>query len=183
MKCSNTDDIISYLLQEGYSITSLKRAPSREWNKGVIKAIYEKKGDKKCPANYRGITLTSCLGKLFTSLLQNRLNKFIEQHSILNPEHFGFRRNARTTDSLFILRQLLHRYTKQHKKLYVGFIDYEKAFYSVWQFGMIQKLHKYGIQGKSLNIIKSMYSSIKSCVKIDQSTLTGLFSCNKGIRG
>ena len=46
----------------------------------------------------------------------------------------------------------------------------------------IQKLHKYGIQGKFLNIIKSMYSSIKSCVKIDQSTLTGLFSCNKGIR-
>ena len=131
MKCSNTDDIISYLLQEGYSITSLKRAPSREWNKGVIKAIYEKKGDKKCPANYRGITLTSCLGKLFTSILQNRLNKFIQQHNILNPEQFEFRPYARTTDSPFILRQLLHRYTKQHKKLYVGFIDYEKAFDSV----------------------------------------------------
>ena len=106
----------------------------------------------------------------------------IELHNILNPEHFGFRPNARTTDSLFILRQLLHKYTKQRKKLYVGLIDYEKAFDSVWQFGMIQKLHKYGIQGKFLNIIKSMYSSIKSCVKIDQSTLTGLFSCNKGKR-
>ena len=105
------------------------------------------------------------------SLTQTRLNKFIEQHNILNPEQF--RSNARTTDSLFILRQLLHKYTKQHKKLYVGLIDYEKAFDSVWQFGMIQKLHKYGIQGKFLNIIKSMYSSIKSCVKIDQSTLTG----------
>ena len=47
---------------------------------------------------------------------------------------------------------------------------------------MIQKLPKNGIQGKFLNIIKSMYSSIKYCVTIDQSTLTGLFSCNKGIR-
>lgn len=112
----------------------------------------------------RNLTLTSCLGKLFTSILQNRLNKFIEQHNIFNPEQFGFRPNARTTDSLFILRQLLHKYTKQHKKLYVGFIDYEKAFDSVWQFGMIQKLHKYGIQGKFLNIIKSMYSSIKGTV-------------------
>ena len=83
---------------------------------------------------------------------------------------------------LFILRQLLHKYTKQHKKLYVGFIDYKKFFDSVWQFGMIHKLHKYGIQGKFLNVIKSMYSSIKSCVKIDQNTLTDLFSCNKGIR-
>ena len=47
---------------------------------------------------------------------------------------------------------------------------------------MIHKLHKYGIQGKFLNAIKSMYSSIKSCVKIDQNTLTDLFSCNKRIR-
>ena len=37
-----------------------------EWNIGVIKPIYKQKGDKKSPANYRGITLTSCLGKLFT---------------------------------------------------------------------------------------------------------------------
>ena len=47
---------------------------------------------------------------------------------------------------------------------------------------MIHKLHKYGIRGKFFNVIKSMYSSIKSCIKIDQNTLTGLFSCNKGIR-
>jgi len=97
-----------------------------EWNIGVIKPIYKQKGDKKSPANYRGITLTSCLGKLITSILQNRLNKFIEQHNVLNPEQFWFRPNSRTTDSLFIFQQLLHNYTKNHKKLYVGFIDYEK---------------------------------------------------------
>ena len=136
-------------------------------------------------ANYRGITLTSCLGKLFTSILQNRLNKFIEKHNALNPEQFGFRPNSRITDSLiFVFQQLLHKYkyTKQHKKLYVGFIDYEKAFDSVWQSGMIHKLQKYGIQGKFLNDIKSMYSSIRSCVKINHNTLPELFSCNKGRR-
>ena len=72
--------------------------------------------------------MTSCMGKLFTSILQSRLNKYIEIHNILNAEQFGFRPNARTTDSLFILRQLLHKDTKQHERLYVGFIDYEKAF-------------------------------------------------------
>ena len=117
--------------------------------------------------------------------MQNRLNKFIEKHDVLNPEQFGFRPNSRITDSLiFVFQQLLHKYkyTKQHKKLYVGFIDYEKAFDSVWQSGMIHKLQKYGIQGKFLNDIKSMYSSIRSCVKINHNTLTELFSCNKVIR-
>ena len=47
---------------------------------------------------------------------------------------------------------------------------------------MIHKLQQYGIQGKFLNVIKSMYSSIRSCVKINQNALTELFSCNKGIR-
>ena len=80
-----------------------------------------------------------------------------------------------------IFQQLLHKYTKQHKKLYVNFIGYEKAFDSVWQSGMIHKLYKYGVKGKFLNVIKSMYSSIRSCVKINQN-ITELFSCNKGIR-
>ena len=150
----------------------------------MIKPSYKKKGDRRSSANYRGITLTSCLGKLFTSFLQSRLNKYIEIHNILNPEQFGLRPNARTTDSLFILRQLLHKYTKQHEKLYVGFIDYEKAFDSAWQSGMIHKLQKEGIQGKFLKVIKSMYSSIRSCVKVNQNTprMTESFLCNKGIR-
>ena len=86
----------------------------------------------------------------------------------LNPEQCGFRPNARTTVSLFVLQKLLHKYTKQHEKLYVGFIDYEKAFDSVWQSGMIHKLQKEGIKGKFLKVIKSMYSSIRSCVKVNQ---------------
>ena len=126
--------------------------------------------------------MTSCLGKLFTSILQSRLNKLIEQRNILNPEQFGFHQNSRATDSLFILQQLLNKYTKQHKKIYVGFIDYEKAFDIVWQSGLIYKLYQYGVKGKFFKVIKSMYSSIKSCVKIDESSITEMFSCNKGIR-
>ena len=100
----------------------------------------------------------------------------------LNPEQCGFRPNARTTVSLFVLQKLLHKYTKQHEKLYVGFIDYEKAFDSVWQSGMIHKLQKEGIKGKFLKVIKSMYSSIRSCVKVNQNTMTESFLCNKGTR-
>ena len=94
-KAPGTDTLLNEMLKHGryYLIPSLERIFNdiietgtfpTEWKIGVIKPIYKKKGDKKWPANYRGITLTSCLGKLFTSILQNRLNKFIEQHNILN---------------------------------------------------------------------------------------------------
>ena len=53
---------------------------------------------------------------------------------------------------------------------------------SVWQSGLIYKLYQYGVKGKFFKVIKSMYSSIKSCVKTDESSITEMFSCNKGIR-
>ena len=42
----------------------------KKWNQGLIFSIY-KNGSTKNPANYRGITLTSCLGKLFGYVLYN----------------------------------------------------------------------------------------------------------------
>ena len=49
-----------------------------DWSVGVIIPIH-KKGDKANPDNHRGVTLLSCFGKLFTSVLNNRLYKFLEK--------------------------------------------------------------------------------------------------------
>ena len=46
------------------------------WSVGTIKHIYKNKGDPKLPENYRPITILSCLGKLFTVIINQRLNNF-----------------------------------------------------------------------------------------------------------
>ena len=48
----------------------------KTWTIGAIRPIYKNKGDPHNPENYRPITIVSCLGKLFTIILNNRLNKY-----------------------------------------------------------------------------------------------------------
>ena len=50
-----------------------------DWTIGLIKPLYKGKGDRTKCDNYRGITLLSCIGKLFTSILNCRLSSFMEK--------------------------------------------------------------------------------------------------------
>lgn len=73
------------------------------WSRGIILAFYRNKGDKQDPNNYRGITILSCFGKLFTSLLNERLNTYLEDYQILDEEQAGFCKNYITVDHIFSL--------------------------------------------------------------------------------
>lgn len=108
----------------------------------------------------------SCFGKLFTAVLNNRLNRYLENMNILNEEQAGFRKNYSTTDHIFNLKCLTDPYLFRGKKLYCAFIDYKKAFDSVYRVYLWQKLLSNNIDGNMFKIIHSLYANAKSCVKL-----------------
>ena len=65
-----------------------------DWCQSVIRPIYENKGDIDDPNNYRGISLLSCFGKLFTSCLNRRLTIFIEKKTL-------YRQNKQVLNPIF----------------------------------------------------------------------------------
>jgi hypothetical protein len=69
---------------------------------------------------------------------------------------------------------------KKVKRLYCCFIDYIKAFDSVAHVKLWLKLSRSGITGKLLNVIKSMYSKLKACVRLD-SNYSDIFTGNVGL--
>jgi hypothetical protein len=139
-----------------------------------------KKGPADDPGNYSGISLVSHIGKLFTSTINTRLMKWSKDNSVLTDAQFGFRPGYGTHDAIFALHSIILKSLRQSKRFYCYFIDYVEAFHSVSHFKLWLKLAKYGVTGKLLNSIKSMYAKLKSSVKHDGNFLE-FFNCNIGL--
>ena len=134
------------------------------WLVGKIVSIYKGKGSTLEPGNYRGITLLSCMGKLFTSLLNARLSQLIERNHISDENQASFRKGYGTVDHIFAFKCIIHLSCAKKRKLFCSFVDYQKAFDTIWRNGLWTKLIKQGIREKILNVIQNMYKNIKSCV-------------------
>ena len=151
------------------------------WSVGMIKPIYKQKGEKSNPENYRPITLVSCVGKLFTSILSNRLYTYVESNNVFTNTQAGFRKGYSTTDNIFILYSLIEMLNYRKKKLFCAFIDLKQAFDTVWRDGLWWKMVNCNVNGKCLTLIKNMYSNIKSCLVVNGEK-TEFFTCNIGLR-
>lgn len=98
------------------------------WLIGNIIPIYINTGDKFEAKKYGPITLLSCLGKVFTSILNERLSEYLENFCILNENQAGFRKGYSTIDHIFTLYTLFELVYVKKKKIHCAFIDFEKAF-------------------------------------------------------
>ena len=152
-----------------------------DWCISLICPIYKNKGQRNDPDNYRGITLLSCIGKLFTSCLNHRLCSYIECQQIIGNEQAGFRSGHSTIDHIFALHTLIDLYLNKKKKLYCALIDYKKAFDCVDRTLLWQRTLESNVNGKLFRVIYNMYDAAKSCIKVGNN-LSKVLHCNIGVR-
>ena len=150
------------------------------WSEGLV-IPFHKKGNLNDVNNYRGITLLSCIGKLFTRIINNRLYDWAVNYHVFIEAQAEFRKCMSTIDNVFILHGLISHMLNQGKKLFCAFIDFTDAFDYVVRDNLWFKLIKFGLRGNILDIIRSMYDSVKSRVKYEN-MLSNEFSCVLGIR-
>lgn len=127
------------------------------WLEGTLIPIYKNKGNSEDHTNYRPITILSCLCKLFTSTLNERLTRFLENSNILNENQAGLRKEYVCTDHIFILHSLTEIMKNRKQKLFCGFIDFSQAFGNVWRAAVWHKLLNNHINGKFYTVIYNMY--------------------------
>ena len=78
----------------------------KSWKTGMIVNLF-KDGNACDSNNYRGLTINSCLGKVFNSVINNRLIEFLDKNNIIDNKQIGFKRKARTSDHIFIVNALI----------------------------------------------------------------------------
>jgi len=134
------------------------------------------------PQNYRGITITNSIGKLFNTILNDRLDKFLVENNIIHESQIEFSQKSRTSDHLFVFKCLLDKYLNSgNKRLYVCFVDFQKAFDTIIHAGIKIKLLSYNINNIFYKVLSNMYSYNKICVKVEDN-LTESFSAHIGVR-
>ena len=137
------------------------------WSTGIIIPIH-KSGELDDPNNFRGITLNSCMSKLFTFILNRRLTGVCEDNYIINDNQIGFRKGFRTSDHVFTLKTIVDKTFSKNKKLYTCFVDFKKAYDTVWRTGLFLKLLKNNISPNFVKLVMSMYSNLHACIQLPE---------------
>ena len=176
----NCPDSFMEIITEFFNIILDTGLIPDEWCMAIIVPIF-KKGDVRNPDNYRGISLLSCMCKLFTTALNVRLTAYADEEGLIGEEQAGFRSGYSTADHIFTLHAIIELYKAASKRLYCAFVDYKKAFDMVDRTALWAKLLDLGVDGKLMRVIVNLYQKAKAVVRVC-GRLTDSFPCNIGVR-
>ena len=190
-KASGYDGICNEVLCKPQITYVLYKLFSRIFESGKIPSLWKRCNitpvpksamkDTHVPINYRGISLLSCVGKMYSSLLSNRILSYCELCNILVDEQNGFRKNRSCNDHIFILSSIIHNRLNNGKPTFAAFLNMEKAFDKVDRNLLLLRLLQYGIDYKMYYSIKNMYVDIIARVKVNN-LLTDWFNVSSGVR-
>ena len=118
-------------------------------------------------ANYRPISITSVLSKMFERLLSVRLGRFMERSGVLPTTQFAYRKGRGTCDALLCVSHTLQRTLESGQEARIVQIDFSAAFDRVNHRGILYKLYSVGIGGSVLSILTEFLSNRSQQVMVD----------------
>ena len=152
----------------------------QEW-KGATLTPLHKKGDWEVLGNYRGIAVSSCLGKTMNAILNNRLADFMQRSGLAHRYQTGFEKGMRTTDNALTIATIVDQAKIQKQQVFMCFIDLTKAYDTVNRRMLFAKLHASGIGTRFLAVLRDMYTGVSYAVKY-QGRVSTMFLSNRGLK-
>ena len=101
-------------------------------------------------------------------ILEKIVNGLIRQVVSIDDTQIGFVPGTGTTDAIFVVRQLQEKYLAVNKRLYMAFVDLEKAFDCVPQKVIWWALRKLGVEEWIVPLVQGIYANARSQVCVGE---------------
>ena len=140
------------------------------WTLTKIFTIF-KKGARDDPQNYRGISVLSCIPKLYDLTLSRRFSLWYTPKS----EQAGAQAKRGCEEQILTIRLLIDIARKLRKTLYITFVDYQKAYDRVNRHKLLQHLDNLGC---GTRFLKALEQSMTTTGVIG----SGSFATSSGVK-
>ena len=137
-----------------------------EWRSANITPISKGTGSSN-PSDFRPISITSVVSKVFEKLIAVRLSKYLERSGFACPNQFAYRKGLGTCDALLTVSEICQKALDAGHEIRLIQIDFSAAFDRVNHDGIIHKLQDIGVGGNLLGIFKEYLTARTQTVIVD----------------
>lgn len=135
----------------------------KDWEENIIIPLHKKGKTDECD-NYRAISLSSCIQKIYSRIIERRIRLHIEDE--LQEEQAAYRENRQTQDHIYALRTTIERKIEEGTPLYLAFVDLQAAFDTVPKATLWMAMAAAGIPYQLIEATKRLYARTKGIVRI-----------------
>lgn len=144
----------------------LKKPKSQKTGKRPMSVQCTKEGNRNTPSNYRPVSLTSIIGKLWEHIITSQLMRYAESNNVLYEHQHGFRQKKSCEKQLELVRDISYK-MDQGDEVHACMLDFSKAFGKVDHKKLVEKLTAHGVSYQVCSWVADFLSNRKQRVVLN----------------
>jgi len=153
---------IVFHLKSVFNLILLHGYVPNDFGRGIIVPLVKDRHDD-CGNldNYRGITVSSIISKVFELCVCDKFGEFLSSHAL----QFGYKKNTGCQNAVFTLQKTVNYFTQRGSTVFVSCLDASKAFDRISHVKLFEKLIKRQVPSCLICVLCNWYSKLYSCVR------------------
>ncbi len=115
-----------------------------DWRRANVTPLF-KKGAKCKPENYRPVSLTSVISKVFESIMRDAIVVHLKRHKLVKDSQHGFTQGRSCLTNLLIFLEKATKTVDSGCLVDILYLDFSKGFDKVPHQRLLKKLRSHGI--------------------------------------